>query len=138
MGRFPKCWDRSIQMNWFKDNLTFVLISLLWFMAYDRLHYLTGGHINIPMYTLYTIHVHVHVCIVHYISHCQRVVSHHNSSGLKTIHACMGCRLNFNIYMLQSKSSWIYMHWKYISKVRSFGNFQFNLFYKMLIKTFFM
>lgn len=99
MGRFPKCWDRSIQMNWFKDNLTFVLISLLWFMAYDRLHYLTGGHINIHMYTLYTIH-YTRTCTCVYCSlHCQRVVSHHNSSGLKTIHACMGCRLNFNIYI---------------------------------------
>lgn len=85
---------------------------------------------------VYTIH-YTRTCTCVYCSlHCQRVVSHHNSSGLKTIHACMGCRLNFNIYMLQSKSSWIYIHWKYISKVRSFGNFQLNLFYKMLIKTF--
>lgn len=101
MGRFPKCWDRSIQMNWFKDNLTFVLISLLWFMAYDRLHYLTGGHINIHMYTLYTIH-YTRTCTCVYCS------LHKSLSTCSITSQLFGLKNNTCLHGLSPKFQYIY------------------------------
>lgn len=83
-----------------------------------------GTHKYPYVYTIhYTLYTYMYMCVLFITLSTCSITS--QLFGLKNNTCLHGLSPKFQyIYMLQSKSSWIYIHWKYISKVRSFGNFQ--------------